>query len=88
MEDCGCHDGHHHRRHRRSAPVLSVTVDCTPVTFRTPGQAVNVLSCLVTKPCFCIKDGCPIPVPSICTCKEPPTLVPIPVITRPCGCTP
>jgi len=62
--DCGCH-GHDRRDHgperdddrfegrrprrRRAIRVGEVSVDCTPVSFRTPGQAMNVVSCPVTQ---------------------------------------
>lgn len=44
----GCSD-HKRVRPRRPITVGRITVDCTPVTFRTPGQAMNVLSCPVTE---------------------------------------
>lgn len=37
------------RRRHRSIRIGNVSVDCTPVTFRTPGQAVNIVSCPVTE---------------------------------------
>jgi hypothetical protein len=56
-DDSSDGDRHHHRRHRRHRnchhhrliPVGNVSVDCTPVTFRTPGQAMNVVSCSVSQ---------------------------------------
>ena len=42
--DCGCRKP---RRRRQLIPVGGVSVDCTPVTFETPGQARAVLSCPV-----------------------------------------
>jgi hypothetical protein len=47
-DQSGCHD---HKKIRPRPPIRvgRITVDCTPVTFRTPGQAVNVLSCPVTE---------------------------------------
>lgn len=38
------------RRRRRLIPIGRVSVDCTPVSFETPGQARTVLSCPVSKP--------------------------------------
>lgn len=47
---CGCGGHGHCRRHRRRAiPVGNITVDCRPVTFRTPGQAMNIVSCPVSR---------------------------------------
>jgi hypothetical protein len=53
-DNCGCSEGapdpqEHHRhfmerRRRRAIWIGNVSVDCTPVTFRTPGQAVNIVS--------------------------------------------
>lgn len=45
-EECRCHHHHHHHRPIR---IGNVTVDCTPVTFRTPGQAMNIVSCPVSE---------------------------------------
>lgn len=36
-------------RRLRPIPIANVTVDCTPVSFRTPGQVINVVSCPVTE---------------------------------------
>lgn len=54
--DCGCGDSGndfddwgHRRRRRRAIPVGNVSVDTTPVTFRTPGQAINVVTCPVSR---------------------------------------
>lgn len=54
--DCGCdHSGddrddwERRRRRRRAIPIGNVSVDCTPVSFRTPGQAINVVSCPVSQ---------------------------------------
>jgi hypothetical protein len=49
--DCGCdgHDDWRRRKRRKPIRVGNVTVDCTPVSFRTPGQAVNIVSCPVTE---------------------------------------
>lgn len=44
--DCS---GRHHRRQRGLIPVGNISVDCTPVSFKTPGQARNVVSCAVTQ---------------------------------------
>jgi len=77
MEDCGCnkhhHHHHHHRRHRQ-VPVNRVTVDCTPVTFRTPGQAKNVLSCPVSQLSLCTTTQVvetQIPLPNGCVLNTP-----------------
>jgi hypothetical protein len=50
-DNCGCsgsdpdvHDHHGKHRRRRAIWIGKVSVDCTPVTFRTPGQAVNIVS--------------------------------------------
>lgn len=51
------HDHHDDRRGRRRRrrrrdkliPVGNISIDCRPVTFRTPGQARNVLSCASTQ---------------------------------------
>jgi len=89
--DCGCsghdHSGHRddrddhrdHRRRRRLIPIGTVTVDCTPVTFRTPGQAVNVVSC----PVSWVLPGWP---PCIATVQKPPIQLPIQGHRKPCGC--
>lgn len=80
----GGHDGHHHRhrrRQRRLIPIGSVTVDCTPVTFRTPGQAINVVSC----PVSWIIPG----TRCIATIHTPPVQTPVLPIHRhrkACGC--
>jgi len=80
--DCGCggdHDRHHHRR--REIPIGDITVDCTPVTFRTPGQAVNVVSCPVSW--IIPGTGC------VATIHTPPIQTPVlPIFRRrkPCGC--
>jgi hypothetical protein len=54
-----CDHGHrhsHHRRHHHECdhhrrnkliPVGNITIDCTPVSFHTPGQARNIVSCAV-----------------------------------------
>lgn len=93
--DCGCgshhdhhdhHDHHHHHHHRghrrrRLIPIGNVTVDCTPVTFRTPGQAVNVVSCPVSW--IIPGTGC------VATIHTPPIQTPVlPIFRRrkPCGC--
>lgn len=70
------------RRRRRLIPIGSVTVDCTPVSFRTPGQAINVVSCPVKK----ILPGHP---PCIATINTPPIQTPaLPIFGRrkACGC--
>ncbi|HYF80657.1 MAG TPA: hypothetical protein VD973_26405 [Symbiobacteriaceae bacterium] len=36
------------RRRERLIPVGTISIDCSPVSFRTPGQARNVLSCPFT----------------------------------------
>ncbi len=36
-------------RKRKAIRIGAVTVDCTPVSFRTPGQAMNIVSCPVTE---------------------------------------
>lgn len=67
-EHHGDHDDRHHRR-RRLIPIGNVTVDCNPVTFRTPGQAVNVVSCPVSR----IIPG----TPCIATIHLPPIQTPV-----------
>lgn len=49
--DHGDHRGRRRRRRRRDRliPVGNISIDCRPVTFRTPGQARNVLSCASTQ---------------------------------------
>lgn len=47
-DDCSGSD-RHGRRKRREIPIGNVSVDCTPVSFRTPGQAVNIVSCPVSE---------------------------------------
>ncbi|MFZ5828205.1 MAG: hypothetical protein ACOY94_28190 [Bacillota bacterium] len=37
------------KKRRKAIPVGEVTVDCTPVTFRTKGQAINIVSCPVSQ---------------------------------------
>lgn len=41
------------RRHRRDCdcliPVGTINIDCSPATFRTPGQARSVVSCAVSQ---------------------------------------
>jgi len=52
-DDCDCpHCGRHHKRRRKLIPVGRITVDCTPVTFKTPGQARNIVSCPVKQVVF------------------------------------
>jgi hypothetical protein len=36
------------RRRERQIPVGTISIDCSPVSFRTPGQARNVVSCPFT----------------------------------------
>jgi len=82
--DCGCggdHDRHHHRR--REIPIGDITVDCTPVTFRTPGQAFNLVTC----PKSWLVPG-PGGVPCVATVNTPPLQIPVlPAGSRKkCGC--
>lgn len=42
-----CYEHRHH--HHRLIPIGRIDVDCRPVTFETPGQARNVLSCAVNQ---------------------------------------
>jgi len=55
---CGCDDPGDRKHHgspdngfdpKDLIPVGNITVDCRPVTFETPGQARNVLSCPVDR---------------------------------------
>lgn len=97
-EDCDCHHHHHpcddeadfcicwrcrRRRKRRDLiPAGRVTVDCTPVSFETPGQARTVLNCpgqqVIFKPVVRT-----IPVPVLGLFKLPVTQVSkVPVVGR------
>jgi len=94
--DCGCggdssrHDDwhdhgrhHHHRRHRCEIPIGDITVDCTPVTFRTPGQAFNLVSCPKS---FQVPG--PGGVPCVATVNNPPLQIPVQSTDhrKKCGC--
>jgi hypothetical protein len=48
-DDCKSHDHHHEHHHHKLIPVGRISLDCTPVTFKTPGQAFNVVSCPVSE---------------------------------------
>lgn len=37
------------RRRERLIDVGNISIDCTPVSFRTPGQALSVVSCAVSQ---------------------------------------
>lgn len=78
-DHCGCeHSGHEdcdcHRR-RRPIRVGNVTVDCTPVTFQTPGQAKNIVSCPVSQTVMVpiSQTTC---VPMVTTVNTPPIITP------------
>lgn len=87
--DCDCdhdrrdgRDRRHRRRRRRAIRVGRVTVDCTPVTFRTPGQAVNVVSCPVSH--FVFSPHFP-HVPCVKTVNLPPVQTPAQSVFFPPG---
>ncbi|MBP2018390.1 hypothetical protein J2Z79_001798 [Symbiobacterium terraclitae] len=83
-DDCGCHDHDRHHRRRRAIPIGEVTVDCTPVTFRTKGQAFNLVTC--PKSFFVPGPG---GVPCVATVNTPPQQIPVLPIDRrkqKCGC--
>ncbi|HWI66392.1 MAG TPA: hypothetical protein VNT75_31565 [Symbiobacteriaceae bacterium] len=47
-----CRKRRRRRRHHcrnRLIPVGNISIDCSPATFRTPGQARNVVSCAVSQ---------------------------------------
>ncbi|MEW8978310.1 MAG: hypothetical protein AB2385_07880 [Symbiobacterium sp.] len=83
--DCGCDDDRgafrDRKRRRRLIPIGDVTVDCTPVTFRTPGQAFNLVSCPVSK----VVPG-PGGRPCVATINTPPLQIPSARRRKHCGC--
>lgn len=77
------HDGN--RRKRKAIRVGNVSVDCTPVTFRTPGQAINVVSCPVSQVVnvpVTQTTNVQVPLPNGCIVNIPQTSqVQVPVVT-------
>jgi hypothetical protein len=86
--DCSGHSGRRHkqRKHDRLIPVGNITLDCSVVAFKTPGQARNVVTCpvfqVVTVP---VSPTTFAQVPVLTTVDQPPLLVPFPRIVCPSG---
>ncbi|HYF93117.1 MAG TPA: hypothetical protein VD969_12870 [Symbiobacteriaceae bacterium] len=47
--DCKRRRRRRHRCRHHLIPIGNISIDCTPVTFRTPGQAFNLVSCAVSQ---------------------------------------
>lgn len=47
--DCRKRKRRRHRCHYKWIPVGSISIDCATVTYRTPGQAHNLVTCAMTQ---------------------------------------